>query len=218
MAPRALRVLLACAVVALATLTLGSARNSSLVPTVRAATGSGGAVWAWDGNAITQPAVQIAFPADATITAIANGEAFSLALDSTGEDWSWGDNFWGELGNGTIATTCCPSTSIPGQVAFPAGTTITAISGGGDFGLALDSTGKVWGWGDNYFSEIGNGTTQTSGCYGCNPPGGNDCLCVATPTPVTFPAGTTITAISAGGDHTLALDSTGKVWGWGGNV
>jgi hypothetical protein len=36
------------------------------------------------------------------VTAIAAGQNFSLALASDGAVWAWGDNSWGELGNGSV--------------------------------------------------------------------------------------------------------------------
>ena len=111
-----------------------------------------------------------------------------------------GYNGSGQLGNGTTTDTdTFVATSIP------AGTTVTAVSGGGvsgsDFSMALTSTGQVLAWGYNGFGRLGNGTTTDS----------------HVPVSVSLPAGTTVTAISAGQDHGLALTSTGQVLAWGYN-
>jgi alpha-tubulin suppressor-like RCC1 family protein len=71
---------------------------------------------------------------------------------------------------------------------------ITAISAGDHHSLALDSTGTVWAWGRNWQGELGTGTATRTGCR-----------CIATPGAVRLPAGTAVTAISAGGLFSLAL-------------
>jgi alpha-tubulin suppressor-like RCC1 family protein len=111
-----------------------------------------------------------------------------------------GYNASGQLGNGTTADT---DTFVASSI--PSGTTVTAISGGGesgsDFSLALTSTGQVLAWGYNGFGRLGNGTTTDS----------------HVPVSVSLPPGTTVTAISAGSDHGMALTSTGEVLAWGYN-
>src|SRR5450759_4793277 len=51
---------------------------------------------------------------------------------STGSAWAWGNNSFGELGNGTTT-----NSSAPVAVSLPSGTTVTAIAGGGSHSLAL---------------------------------------------------------------------------------
>lgn len=77
----------------------------------------------------------------------------------------------------------------------------TAVSAGTYHSLALNGDGTVWAWGYNGRGELGDGTGRSS----------------TTPVQVVFPAGVSITAVSAGGIHSLAVDSDGVVWSWGGN-
>ncbi len=134
-------------------------------------------------------------PAGTTIAAVAPGTN-SLALTSTGQVYGWGDNTYGELGNGTTSTT---PVSTPTLASLPAGTVATAIAVGDDDAFALTSTGQVYAWGFNLDGELGIGSTTSA----------------STPTLVTLPAGTVITAISAGFIHTLALTATGQAFAWG---
>jgi alpha-tubulin suppressor-like RCC1 family protein len=67
--------------------------------------------------------------------------------------------------------------------------------------LYRKSDGTVWAWGRNNKSQLGNGLTLDSS------------------TPVQSGAGvlSSITAVAAGNEHSLALKSDGTVWGWGSN-
>jgi RHS repeat-associated protein len=62
---------------------------------------------------------------------------------------------------------------------------------------SLDSSGSLWGWGSNYFGELGNGST-TDVAVPLNASGFNS-----------------IQAISTGLAHVLALRQDGTVWAWG---
>src|SRR5215210_5973663 len=50
------------------------------------------------------------------IKALAGGRNHSLALKTDGTVWAWGENDFGELGNGTFTTTGCQCISTPVQV------------------------------------------------------------------------------------------------------
>jgi alpha-tubulin suppressor-like RCC1 family protein len=174
-------------------------------------TGSPGLAWAWGSNSYGQlgngtttnssTPVAVSLPSGTTVTAVAGGGSHSLALTSSGQVLAWGANYNGQLGNGTTTTTGCGCISTPVQVSLPSGTSVTAIAGGYGHSLALTSTGQVLAWGLNNYGQLGNGTTTNS----------------STPFPVSVPAGTTITAIAGGGQHSLALTSSGQVLAWGYN-
>ena len=174
------------------------------------ALGFNGTVWAWGDNSLGQLGngtnndsnypVQVSLPSlpsGVTITNIAAGGEQSLALASNGTVWAWGNNNSGELGNGTNT----PS-NIPVQVSLPSGVTITNITAGEDFSLALASNGTVWAWGYNGDGELGNGTNTNS----------NIPVQVSLPS---LPSGVTITNIAAGEDFSLAIASNGTLWAWG---
>jgi hypothetical protein len=140
--------------------------------------------------------VSTSLPAGTTVTAIAAGGNYSLARTSTGQVLAWGDNALGQLGNGTNT-----DSNVPISTSLPAGTTVTAIAAGFRHSLAATSTGQALAWGDNTFGQLGNGTNTGSNV----------------PVSTSLPAGTTVTAVAAGGDHSLALTVTGQVLAWGRN-
>ena len=147
-----------------------------------------------DENADTAVPVQI--PAGTVITEIAAGDSHSLALTSTGRVLAWGDNGEGELGNSTVGQT----SNVPVEVSIPPGVTVTGIAAGGDHSLAVTSTGQALAWGFNGFGELGNGSSGN---------GSN------APVPVSLPAGTAVTEVAAGEDHSVARTATGGALAWG---
>jgi alpha-tubulin suppressor-like RCC1 family protein len=99
----------------------------------------------------------------------------------------------GELGNGDSGMENLP-VPVKGM-----NTGVTAIVAGSFFNLAIKD-GALWGWGANYYSQLGTGV-------GSSPR--------HTPVPATnFASG--VTAIAAGNDHALAVKH-GVVYAWGRN-
>jgi alpha-tubulin suppressor-like RCC1 family protein len=127
------------------------------------------------------------------VVQVAAGAFHGLAVTSGGTVWAWGHNGWGELGDGTLA-----SSSTPVQVAGLTG--VVQVAAGVAYSLALRSDGTVWAWGFNQYGQVGDGVT-----------GG------ARLTPVKVTGLTGVTKISAGGGFSLALRSDGTVWAWGFN-
>jgi alpha-tubulin suppressor-like RCC1 family protein len=81
---------------------------------------------------------------------------------------------------------------------------ITSISTGSGHSLALDSDGGLWATGWNPHGQLGLGDKTNRNSF----------------QPVTISgltSGAKITSISAGGAHSLALDSDGRVWATGNN-
>jgi len=180
---------------------------------------STGAVFAWGlnnegqlgngGTGSSSVPVKVSLPAGTKVTAVAAGALHSLALTSSGTVFAWGYNADGELGDGSKS-----NSDVPVKVKLPTGTRVTRIAAGAYDSLALTSTGAVLAWGYNADGELGNGSKVNS----------------AVPVNVKLPAGTRVTAVSAGGPitgvgiviagpgHSLALTSTGTVLAWGYNI
>ena len=127
---------------------------------------------------------------------MAAGGAHALGLTTDGVVEAWGANSEGQLGDGTTN-----ESDVPVAVDAPEGVTFSAIAAGSSDSLALSTTGQVYAWGSNLLGQLGNGSTT-----------GSD-----VPVPIDTPDGVTFSAIAAGGDHSLALSSTGVVYAWGAN-
>ncbi len=135
-------------------------------------------------------------PAGTAFASVAAGGASTVGLTTTGQVYAWGSNSVGQLGDGSTS-----STTSPIAVSVPNGP-VTAIAAGSSHALALTATGAVYAWGANVFGQIGNTTTASA----------------LVPVAVSTPAGVTFTAVAAGGDHSMALSSTGVVFAWGANT
>ena len=79
------------------------------------------------------------------------------AIKTDGTLWTWGANFTGSLGDGTVA-----SRSSPGTVAG-GGTNWCQVSNGGNnsgqTAIAVKTDGTLWTWGCNSLGQLGDGTT-----------------------------------------------------------
>ena len=144
---------------------------------------------------ITHP---VTVPIPAPVTSVQSGCSFSMALDTSGRVWTWGSNSVGQLGTGSQA----PFNATPAVVLLPAGTVVKAISAGEGFGVALNASGKLFAWGLDSAGELGDGGHRTGSTV---------------PVRVHLPSGTTVKSVASGGEHSLALTSTGRVLAWGSN-
>ena len=126
---------------------------------------------------------------------------------SNGTVSCWGDNGFGDLGNGTTtdSTTPVPVKDIGGTGLL---SNVSSVAVGLSHTCALLTTGAVDCWGLNSSGQLGNNATTAS----------------SIPVPV-FAVGSTssasllsgVTAIAAGANHNCALLATGNVDCWGGN-
>lgn len=137
-----------------------------------------------------------------TIVQVAGSEETSLALASDGTVYAWGENQYGQLGNGTNTDSNIPvavkTTGTPME-----GKQIVQIAAGRWSSFALASDGTVYSWGFNGGGPLGNGTTNHS-----NVP-------VAVKTTGTPMEGKTIVQVASSVFHSLALASDGTMYAWG---
>ncbi|MCT8157981.1 RCC1 domain-containing protein [Bifidobacterium polysaccharolyticum] len=143
------------------------------------------------------------------------GGEHSLAVDKEGNVWAWGRNDYGQLGNGTSSK----YSSTPVRVCDPEhptdaskGLVAIKVAAGGAHSLAIDKNGDTWAWGFNSYGQLGNGTS--SGFNGANPVPGR----VRDPNnPDDTSKSLKSVQISAGFEHSMAIDAQGNTWSWGWN-
>lgn len=188
----------------------------------------------------------IATPTWAITPAVVGGSHHSLLLKSDGSLWGWGDNFTGNVGDGT---TIARNTPVKVLLNISA----TAIAAGPLSSFAIGSDSYLYVWGNNDQNQLGvnnlNSTpwptktlltpaSITSGgnlfsvealldgsvySFGLNLYGelGHGVISTnTTPNPNSggvVPSLSNITVVSSGSCHTIALRSDGTVWSWGCN-
>ncbi len=140
-----------------------------------------------------------------TIIQVAAGQNHSLALTSEGKVYTWGDNFFGQLGNGNTTISSVPVAVDTSGVL--SGKTIIQIASGIYHSIALASDGTIYAWGRNHLGQFGNGDPNM---LFSNVPVAADMNGAL--------AGRTIIQVAAGANHSLALSSDGKVYTWGENI
>lgn len=110
---------------------------------------------------------------------------------------AWGENQFGEVGDGTTMSRLSPPVRVSG---LGPGSGVIAVSAGAFFSLALKSDGSVLAWGANFQGQLGDGTMAQR----------------STPVVVSgLGPGSGVIAVSAGFTHSLALKSDGTVLAWG---
>jgi alpha-tubulin suppressor-like RCC1 family protein len=133
--------------------------------------------------------------------AVNSGRNHTLALKTTGTLWAWGINSCGMLGDGTVS-----NRSTPVQVG--AATTWCNISAGTYMSAGVQTNGTLWVWGINLCGTLGTGDTFSQ------------CVPVREASSSTNWCQVALANNNGGStcNHTLALKTTGTLWGWGNNT
>lgn len=88
--------------------------------------------------------------------ALAGGADHTVVVKSGGAVWTAGLNASGQLGNGTTSTT--PQSTAAAIAGLDS---VVSVAAGPSFSIAVSSDGRVWTWGLNTNSRLGDGTTTT---------------------------------------------------------
>ncbi len=137
------------------------------------------------------------------VTQVAAGAGYTLALTSAGQLYAFGNNNYGQL----AIPTATAQTATPTLVSLPRENgVVTQVAAGGGQTLVVTSSGQLYTFGFNIYGQLGNAANV--GTQNANP----------TPTPVTLPGATgPVVQVSATGNSSLAVTSTGQLFTFGVN-
>lgn len=151
----------------------------------------------WEANQKVASPVQIALPTGKVYTNVGVGSDFVCVLTSDGDVYCLGENYRGQLGDGTFNS----STTNWVKAVAPTGVTFTSLTTGLQHSCAMGSDGAPYCWGANEEGRLGIGNTADAGA----------------PAAVLIPTGVTFADVQAAYTHTCAPATNGAVYCWGGN-
>ncbi len=129
------------------------------------------------------------------VASVSAGAYFTAAVKEDGTLWTWGNNYYGQLGDGhgknqknRIGEACRKS---PVQVVED----VQAVACGDYHTLILKTDGTLWACGNNARGELGTGDTTNRD--------------------IPVQVMTDVAAISAGQSSSAALKTDGTLWTWG---
>ena len=139
---------------------------------------------------------------NSNITDVDAGNYQTCAVQS-GKAFCWGQNSSGQLGTGNTTASSTP-VAVQSTGSFANSGSVSSVTSGEDHSCAIDN-GKLFCWGINTWRQLGDGTTNDSTSpvmvAASDVPGFNN---------------TAVTAVSAGEQHTCAIENK-VVYCWGGN-
>lgn len=121
------------------------------------------------------------------------GDIFTIILKENGTVWTFGNNAYGQLGDGTTE-----NSGIPQKIREL--TNIVYINAGATFAFAINENGEVFSWGNNRYAQLGDGT------------------CTQRNKPVRISKLIDIKKVSSGYYHAVALKNDGSIYVWGSPV
>jgi len=163
-----------------------------------------GTLWTWGLNdkgqhgdtTITEKSSPVQTVAGGTDwSQVAVGARFTSAIKTDGTLWSWGQDFYGQLGDNSSTDKSSPVQTVAG------GTDWAQVDCGYQVSSAIKTDGTLWTWGQNEVGQLGDGTTTRKS------------------SPVqTITGGTDWVQVSIDRRHGAAIKTDGTLWTWGWNI
>ena len=130
-----------------------------------------------------------------TFASVNGGYVHTCGVSASGAAYCWGDNVFGQLGDGAATSPWYRPSPAP----VAGGLRFTTLSAGVWHTCGVTTDGAAYCWGDNFFGQLGDGTTA------------------GRTTPVAVAGGLRFAAVTAGSFHTCGLTTSGTAYCWGDN-
>ncbi len=162
-----------------------------------------GAAYCWGSNTYgnlgdgttTARYTPVAIAGNLTFRSLSTGYDETCGVTTNGAAYCWGYNTNGGLGDGTTIRRSTPM-KVAGNLSF------TSLSVAGDligYSCGVTTSGAAYCWGDNYWGQLGDGTTMQRS------------------TPTLVAGNLAFTSLSASNLHTCGLIASGAAYCWGFN-
>lgn len=152
------------------------------------------------GNVITTDSSTIDFPQyinnpvySLGAVSLSEGGVHGCAAAASGETYCWGNNVYGQLGDGTNNRSPHPAHVTGGHL-------FASVAAGGYHTCGIKADGSAWCWGQNTSGQLGGAAAAD------------------TTAPGQVSSSVVFTKLVAGTDHTCGLASDGSAYCWGGNA
>jgi len=127
-----------------------------------------------------------------TFASVTAGDIHTCGVTTGGAAYCWGDDGYGELGDGSTLNRAWP-------VAVAGGLTFTSLAAGEDYTCGLVGSGAAYCWGRNFLGQLADGSTTDNA------------------TPVAVAGGLTFVSVTSHNWHACGLTSSGAAYCWGEN-
>jgi alpha-tubulin suppressor-like RCC1 family protein len=160
-----------------------------------------GSLWAWgvehngefgNGKKSWNFGVPTQIGTDTDWVKVSAGGGHTLAIKADGSLWAWGENTFGQVGDGTTI-----GKFVPTRIGTD--TDWVIIGSGRYHSMAMKTDGSLWGWGHDGSGELGDGDFHEKHI------------------PTRIGIDTDWVSMNAGGDNSFAIKADGSLWGWGYN-
>jgi len=146
-------------------------------------------------NKTTPTFIQYFVTNNITISQVSSGSSHSIFVDTNGNVYSCGYNYYGQLGHGDTSNKTTPTLI---QYFATNNITISQVSSDGNHSIFLDTNGNVYSCGRSNYGQLGHGNTSNK----------------STPTKIQY-FSNNISQVSAGGLHSIFLHTNGNVYSCG---
>lgn len=154
------------------------------------AVGAGASSITATSEGIVSPPVEMGVVIMPPLISVDVADFHSCVVATDGAAYCWGNNYSGELGDGSTK-------GRDGPVLVAGGRTWTAITTGVAHTCGIEESGAAYCWGGNDYGELGIGST------------------VGSPIPVAVAGGHTFQSIAAGASDTCGVTTTHEAYCWG---